>query len=124
MHYLANLKIGKIILWCYLIWYVVVVYFYFDPAIRIWLNSIGISVVIGFALKLSVASLAKPDRWQTFRLFAMPFCVSSFSALIKDKGFYLIVPPNMSEVLVAVGGCLSFVVLVIMIKAITSKKSV
>lgn len=122
MHYLANLKMGKIILWSYLIWYAVVVYFYFDPSLRVWLNSLGISAVIGFALKLSVASSANLDKWQTFRLFAMPFCVSSFSALIKDKGFYLIVPPKLDEVLVAIGGCLSFVVLVIMIKVISSKK--
>jgi hypothetical protein len=113
---------GKIILWSYLIWYAVVVYFYFDPSLRVWLNSLGISAVIGFALKLSVASSANLDKWQTFRLFAMPFCVSSFSALIKDKGFYLIVPPKLDEVLVAIGGCLSFVVLVIMIKVISSKK--
>ena len=34
------------------------------------------------------------DRWQIFRLFLMPFCVSSFAALVKDAGFLLVFPPE------------------------------
>ncbi|MDO8271765.1 MAG: hypothetical protein Q7U82_07560, partial [Gammaproteobacteria bacterium] len=53
--YLANLTTGKMVLWCYLIWYLVTVYFYFDPAISVWLNSMGLSVIIGVGLNLSVS---------------------------------------------------------------------
>ena len=31
------------------------------------------------------------------RLFLMPFCVSSFSQLIKGKGFVLVFPPDLHE---------------------------
>ena len=86
IQYLYDIKLGKVVLWCYLIWYVVIVYFYFDPSPKIWSNALGISAVIGTGLVLSV-STNKTDsgnHWQTFRLYLMPFCVSSFSALIKD----------------------------------------
>jgi len=112
--YWAELSKGKMVLWCYLIWYCVTVYYYFDPSARIWLNSAGISLVIGIALMLSVSNgnAGKPDYWQTFRLFAMPFCVSSFSSLIKGKGFLLFIPPNFNEVSVAVLACASFIAFV------------
>ena len=44
--YLAKLETGKLILWCYLIWCLVTLCFYFDPSPAIWLNSIGISAII------------------------------------------------------------------------------
>ena len=92
---------------------------HFDPSPAIWLNSVGISLVIGFALLLSVGGLksATRDGWQTCRLFAMPFCVSSFSSLIKGKGFVLIFPPSSGELAVAVG-CLAFTALVITLRKI------
>jgi hypothetical protein len=114
--YLAGLPKGKMVLWCYLIWYGTTVAFHFDPSWRIWLNSAGISVVIGIALMLSVSRSAVQDRWQTFRLFAMPFCVSSFSSLIKGQGFILILPPRAVELAAALLGCAAFLVLVGLVK--------
>lgn len=113
--YLSNLPNGKVVLWCYLIWWATTVIYHFDSSLSIWLNSIGISAVIGIALILSVGGLksATKDGWQTFRLFAMPFCVSSFASLIKDKGFILIFPPTITELATAVGLCGAFVALVI-----------
>lgn len=108
LNYFRNLSTGKLILWCYLLWYCVTLVFYFDPSIRLWLNSLGISLVIGFALQLSVQR-SSPDPWQTFRLFLMPFCVSSFSSLIKGQGFWLILPPSLFELACAVGSCAVFV---------------
>lgn len=118
--YFYQIKLDKAILWCYLIWYVVIVYFYFDPSLKIWINSIGISTVIGTGLLLSVSS-SKPggkDYWQTFRLYLMPFCVSSFSALIKDQGFIVILSPKLGENLIAVLCCLLFLAAVFIIKLI------
>ena len=104
--YFANLTAGRIILWCYLIWYLVVLVRYFDPSLRIWLTSVGLSAIVGTGLYLS--STAHGNQlacWQIIRLYLMPFFVSSFSALVKGKGFVLIFSPNPVEVLVAVGLC-------------------
>ncbi|MEC4746968.1 hypothetical protein [Methylomicrobium sp. Wu6] len=118
IHYFVSLSKGKVVLWCYLIWYIVTIIHYFDPSIRIWLNSLGISLVIGFALMLSASKPrdAKVDFWQTFRLFMMPFCVSSFSSLIKGQGYILIIPPNPTEQLISIGACMLFVLFVYGIK--------
>lgn len=116
--YFSALSVGKTILWCYLIWYLAVVSSYFDPAPRIWINSVGISLIIGIALILSVNSSGswRRDKWQTFRLFLMPFAVSSFSALIKDKAFFLIFPPTLDEIALNAALCLGFLVFVLTIK--------
>jgi len=107
--YLATLSRGRLILWCYFIWYVVVLVKYFDASVRLWLTSLGLSGIIGFALFLSTAgsgtTKVKLDRWQVFRLFLMPFCVSSFAALVKGKGFVLIFSPNPVEIMLAVALC-------------------
>lgn len=115
IHYFLSIQNGKVVLWCYLIWWVTTVIYHFDPSLGIWLNSIGLSAVIGTALLLSVGGLrsAIRDGWQTFRLFAMPFCVSSFSSLIKGKGFILVFPPSVTELVTAVGLCVAFVAIVI-----------
>lgn len=121
--YFARIPTGKMVLWCYLVWYCVTLYFYFDPSIRIWLNAAGISLVIGIALMLSVSgpATAKKDPWQTFRLFMMPFGVSSFSSLIKGQGFILIIPPRPVEQWAAIGSCLVFLALVFLIKKICNR---
>ena len=123
IQYLYEIKLDKAILWCYLIWYLVIVFFYFDPSYKIWTNAIGISVVIGIALLLSVASgkTGVRDNWQTFRLFLMPFCVSSFSALIKDRGFIIFISPKIKETLVAVLCCFLFLSVILVIKSIKNK---
>src|SRR3954466_3333605 len=91
IRYLSNLSKGRLILWCYLIWYLVVLVRYFDVSPRLWLTSLGLSLIIGIALYISTtasgAGAVKLGQWQTFRLFLMPFCVSSFAALVKGKGF-------------------------------------
>jgi hypothetical protein len=114
-HYFKDIKPGKLILWYYLIWYFTTVYFHFDPNPKIWINALGISVVIGIALMLSVGS--QPIKsWQTFRLFWMPFAVSSFSSLIKGQGFVVIFSPHLVEIMVSVVACLLFTALVLLLK--------
>jgi len=117
MQYFREIKLNKLILWCYLIWYLVIVTFYFDPTPKIWVNAIGISSVIGTALILSVSnSNSKVDSWQIFRLYLMPFCVSSFSSLIKDQGFIVIISPKPQETILAILSCVIFLLIVGMIK--------
>jgi len=111
IEYLRTLPLAKLVLWCYLLWYLSMVCLHFDPDPRLWLASLGISVVIGVGLILSVtnAHASHPDFWSIARLFMMPFCVSSFSALIKDRGFVLIFSPVLKENLLALSACLLFV---------------
>lgn len=118
LHYFYNIRPGKAILWCYLIWYLVTVYFYFDPSPKLWINSLGISIVIGTGLILSVSSGTDKqcDPWQIFRLYLMPFCVSSFSALIKDQGFILIISSNIQETLTTIICCILFLFTIFLIK--------
>ena len=115
-NYLENLSAGNIALWCYLIWYLGVVSLYFDPSPAIWLNSVGISAVIGTALVLSIGGLSKIHRWQIIRLFAMPFCVSSFSALIKGRNFVLIFPSNVAQLGGLIAACGAFVLFALALK--------
>jgi hypothetical protein len=107
--YFGNLTTGRIILWCYLIWYLVVLVRYFDKSARIWLTSLGLSAIVGTGLYISsTANGNKLQRWQIARLYMMPFFVSSFSALVKGKDFLLIFSPNLTEILLAVGLCALF----------------
>jgi hypothetical protein len=114
VRYFSQLSAGRTVLWCFLIWYVATVARHFDPTPSIWLNALGISGIIGVALYLSVREPGKPppDRWTTLRLFLMPFCVSSFSQLIKGRGFVLIFPPDAAENATALAFCAAFVVVV------------
>ena len=120
MRYLANLTAGKITLWCFFLWYLATVVHNFDPTPAIWLNALGISFIIGIALYLSVREPGKPppDRWTTLRLFLMPFCVSSFSSLIKGRGFVLVFPPDLHQLLVSMTACALFVGLVLILKRV------
>ena len=114
MSYFARLSGAKIALWCFFIWYLATVIHHFDPTPSIWLNALGISAIIGTALYLSVRDPAKPppDRWTVMRLFLMPFCVSSFSSLIKGRGFVLVFPPDLHELAASIAACALFVILV------------
>ncbi len=119
IQYFCQIKYPKLILWLYLIWYLVMVGFYFDPTPKIWINALGISVVIGTALILSVFS-GKPknlEYWQIFRLYLMPFCVSSFSSLIKDQGFIIILSPKPVETVAAILYCCLFTLGIVLLKA-------
>ena len=120
LRYLAKLNTGRLILWCYFIWYLVVLVRYFDSNLRLWLTSLGLAFIIGFALYISTAAAGtnkvKLEFWQLFRLFLMPFCVSSFAALVKGKGFILIFSPDVREIGVAVALCLSLCAVVALLK--------
>jgi hypothetical protein len=119
LKYLSKLTLGKIVLWCYFIWYLVTVVAHFDPSPGLWLTSLGISAIIGLALHLSIQNEASvlTSRWQTFRLFLMPFCVSSFSALIKGQGYILVLPARFLELGLSVSACAIFVLFVLGLKA-------
>lgn len=121
--YFAGLSARKQILWCYLIWYLVTVYYRFDSSPALWINSMGISLIIGTGLILSVAAPAgrKADRWQIFRLFLMPFCVSSFAALIKGHAYIFVFPMAPAELLASAGACAIFILCVFALRKMAGK---
>jgi hypothetical protein len=111
--YLAELTPPRQVLWCYLIWWTFVLARYFDPSPNLWLSSLGISGIIGTGLYLSTAHGGRaPTRlepWQIARLYMMPFCVSSFAALIKGHGFVLVFDPSLRANVTALLACAAFV---------------
>jgi hypothetical protein len=119
LRYLRQLDTARLVLWCYALWYSVVFVHYFDPSPTLWLTSVGLSGIIGCALLLSTRAaigVARLSGWGTFRLFLMPFCVSSFSALVKGRGFLLIFSPHLDENLLALSLCGGFVGLVLLLR--------
>lgn len=111
-HYLVQLETTKLILWCYLAWYVAIVARYFDPSPALWLSSLGIAGLIGYALNLAARQKDRaPDRWVVFRLYLFPFCVSSYSALIKGRGFFLLFPGDATSLFIGLGACVGVIVL-------------
>ena len=119
LRYLRNLNAPRLILWCYAIWYGVVLVRYFDPSPTLWLTSFGLSGIIGFALLLSTRAAmggGRLDGWGVFRLFLMPVCVSSFAALVKGRGFVLIFSPRLDDTLLAVLLCAVFLGFIALLK--------
>jgi hypothetical protein len=110
--YLRELSAARTLLWCYLIWYAFTAVRYFDPTLSLWASAVGLSAIIGTGLYLSTA-YAGPKRrdlgfWPIFRFYLMPFCVSSFAALIKGRDFVLIFHPNVEDNLKALALCAAF----------------
>ncbi|NJB84203.1 putative neutral ceramidase superfamily lipid hydrolase [Wenyingzhuangia aestuarii] len=117
LKYFKNIRFQKIILWCYLVWYLTIMSLYFEASLKLWASSVGISLIIGFALVLSTNQQGvKQNIWAKIRLFLFPFCVSSYSATIKDYDFILLFPSNLLHLLISILNCLLFLLLIWCIK--------
>ena len=116
----------RTLLWCYFCWYGFAVYRHFDPSPRLWASSLGLSAVIGSGLYLSTAYAGPARRtlgfWPVFRFYLMPFCVSSFSALIRGKGFILIFHPSVTDNAAAVALCGGFCSVVWLLKRLQPRR--
>jgi hypothetical protein len=64
------------------------------------------------------------EFWQTVRLFMMPFCVSSFSALVKGRGFILIFSPKPFEIGLGVALCVVLCAVVLLLRRRNSRLKV
>jgi hypothetical protein len=124
--YFAGMTFGRLILWWYFIWYLVVLVRYFDPSPRLWLTAAGLSAIIGTALLINTtASGRRPVRlehWPAVRLYLFPFCVSSFSSLVKGRDFILIFSPRWLDLLVTLGLCGAFWLIVLAVKLTSEKR--
>ncbi|MGJ8644974.1 MAG: hypothetical protein ACSHX9_16335 [Luteolibacter sp.] len=122
LYYFANIDSPKRILWCYLIWYIAIVAQYFEPLTNMWLSSVGIAALIGYALNLAASQKGRTtDKWVVFRLYVFPFCVSSYSALIKGKGFLLLFPGELKPFAIASAACAVFVGFTILCRSISAR---
>lgn len=125
--YLARLSTGRMVLWFYYIWWAVVLVRYFDPSPQLWLTALGLSLIVGMALLINTTrsgtQRVRLEAWPTFRLFLTPFCVSSFSALVKGRGFWLISSPRWGEMAVAAGLCATLWAAVRVARRTTSARS-
>ncbi|MEH6473539.1 MAG: hypothetical protein V7752_20105 [Halopseudomonas sp.] len=126
--YLCQMRWGILVLWIYIIWYLVMVAQYFEPDPALWANSLGLCLIVGLALVLATGPITKQrlktQYWQVFRLFLCPFCVSSFSALTKEKGFFLILSPEPGKNLLALSCCAVFLVMVVAIKRLKAPRTI
>lgn len=79
------------------------------------------SAIIGIALYFSTTAASSVQGplgfWPTVRLFMMPLCVSSFAAIVKGKGFYLVFSPRAADLLWGAGLCGAFVAAVMIVKS-------
>lgn len=118
--YLRGLPAPRVLLWCYLLWYAFTVARTFDPSPTLWASALGLSGVIGTGLYFSTAYAGHERRalgfWPVFRFYLMPFCVSSYSALIQDRGFVLFFHPRAEDNLAALSLCAAFCALVALAK--------
>ena len=74
MKYIANLTAGRIVLWCYLIWYLFFATRYFDRSPELWFTSLGLSGIIGFALMISIwRGKDAIENWQMFQEWVTRF---------------------------------------------------
>lgn len=110
LRYLSELSLPRFVLWCYLMWWFGVAIPYFEPSVGLWITSLGMSAIIGTGLYLATAH-AGPVRiqlpvWTVVRLYVTPFCVSSFAALVKGRGFVLIFHPDWAGNAWPLLGCL------------------
>ena len=116
IRYLATMPASRTILWCYTIWWAVMVGYYFRPDVQLWLTSAGIAVIVGIALMLSTGPLTRArfrERfWESMRLFIIPFMVSSFSGLVTGNSFWLVFSSRWMENAVAAGSVAIFLLLV------------
>jgi len=121
IRYFAQLSTSQIILWSYLIWYLVMSSFHFEASLNLWSTALGISGIVGVALMLSTGSITlhriRTRFWESFRLFLIPFCVSSFSELIKGQGFFLVFSPDLVENVLGLSAIAIFVGLIMGIKS-------
>lgn len=124
IRYFSTIDYPKRILWCYLVWYIAIVIQYFEPHFSMWISSIGIAVLIGFALNLATSQKGQiRDKWVILRLYIFPFCVSSYSALIKDKGFFLLFPTEFKPITIAVSSCAIFISFTIFCRLLHKKQN-
>lgn len=115
LRYFGNLPASRIILWCFVMWWLVMVAIYYVPDPGLWATSLGIGLFVGYALMLSTGPVTlarfRQRFWESMRLFICPFMVSSFSGLIAGKDFVMFFSPHWLENAAALAAVAGFLLL-------------
>jgi hypothetical protein len=110
--YLATIDARRQLLWCAFLWYLVIAVRHGEASASTWATAIGIAVIVGVLLAVNAipirGSMRSLDRWTIFRFFLIPFCVSSLSAIVKGRDFFLIFPLNTLDNTIGIGACVAF----------------
>lgn len=116
LRYFAGLDASRMILWSYVIWWSAMVGYYFRPENHLWVTSLGIGIIVGYALMLCTGPVSaqrfRERFWESMRLFICPFLVSSFSALVAGNDFVLVFSSRWGENAIALGAIAAFLLLV------------
>ena len=92
----------------------------FGGVLRIWLNAIVMSALVGVALNAAaigttpIKKWVQEGPWRCFRLFLVPFCVSSISAVRAANApvFFYLLPREQGPMTRALAACLAVPLLV------------
>lgn len=113
--YLARLDNRRLLLWSAFLWYVAIMARHATSSPAVWLNSAGIAAVISVILAANAIPVGRNWQdlgfWPLARFFLIPFCVSSFSAVMNKAELVLIFPRNLADNLVAAGAVVLFLML-------------
>lgn len=124
--YVYDLSRGRVVLWCYLAWYVYIVVSNFDASVQLWATAFAMSGIVGFALYLNAIDKGNErinlGRWQTARFFLIPFCVSSYSAIAKVNDFVFVFPRSFTQIFGASILCCSIVLLTFTLQHTVKKR--
>eukprot|EP00466_Bigelowiella_natans_P013967 jgi/Bigna1/63313/fgenesh1_kg.50_\ len=83
-------RIPLLPIWFLVIWYIYIVAMFGAGESSVWGNAVGIGIIVGCVLTGNMyhgpfAKFWAENKWPTFRVFCIPFCVSSYSATAADK---------------------------------------
>lgn len=105
IRYLTRLDARRALLWSGFIWYAVLMGRHASLVPGAWVNAAGIALVVGLMLTANAipagGTWRQLDRWSLRRFFLIPFCVSSFSVVMRDTGLVVIFPRNLADNLIA-----------------------
>lgn len=112
LSYLARLETRRLLLWSAFIWYAVTMARHATADPRVWLGAAGIAAVVGVMLTANAipagGSWREPGFWPTLRFFLIPFCVASFSSVMREVGLVVIFPRHLPDNLWAGGAVGAF----------------
>lgn len=113
--YLTRLDARRLLLWSALLWYAVTMARHATADPRVWLGAAGIASVVGVMLAANAIPAGGSWRglgfWPALRFFLIPFCVASFSSVMREVGLVVVFPRNLPDNLWAGGAVTAFLLL-------------
>ncbi len=94
-------------------------------SLAVWLNAAGIAAAIGVILAANAIPPGQQWRdlgfWPLARFFLIPFCVSSYSAVMNRIGLVLIFPIAVEDNLTGAAAIVGFLLICLAARAVASR---